>query len=167
MTTRSEPSRRFRPAWALAALAALAGVLWLTVREDDMVTWQNLTGANLVPLRHHLAALRCVLEDCAAADTARHYLMVDVVGNVLLFLPIGFTFAGAAPAVGRGRRFLVGVVAAALLSAGIEVVQLNLASRATDVDDVLFNTLGAMLGAWLLAVAVGPRAGRRGWRGAG
>ena len=169
MTSRTEPSRkppsRFRPAWVLAALVALAGVLWLTVREDDLVTWQNLTGANLVPLKHHLAALRCVLEDCPAADAARHYLMVDVVGNVLLFL--GFTFAGAAPVVGRGWRFLVGVAAAAVLSTGIEVVQLYLASRATDVDDVLFNTLGAMLGACLLAVVVGPRARRRGWRGGG
>ena len=59
------------------------------------------------------------------------------------------------------------VAAAAVLSTGIEVVQLYLASRATDVDDVLFNTLGAMLGACLLAVVVGPRARRRGWRGGG
>jgi len=162
-----KPPPRFRPVWWLAALVALAAVLWLTVREDDLVTWQNLTGANLVPLRHHLAALRCVLEDCAAADAARHYLMVDVIGNILLFLPIGFTFAGAAPALERRWRVLWAVVSGAVLSTGIEVVQLYLASRATDVDDVLFNTLGAMLGAWLLAVVVGPRDGGRSWRGGG
>lgn len=163
--SRSARPSRWRSAWSLAALAALAAVLWLTVREDELVTWQNLTGANLVPLRHHWAALRCVINDCAAAAAARHYLMVDVVGNVLLFLPIGFTFAGAAPVAGRGRRVAVGVVAAALLSTAIEVAQLYLASRATDVDDILFNTLGAVLGAWLLAAVVGPPE-RRSWRDA-
>jgi len=141
--------REQRAGWYLAAAAVVAIVLWLTVREDQAVTWQNLTGGNYVPLKHHWAALVCVLEGCANATAAWHYLLVDVVGNVVLFIPVGFTFAGALGGRGRGRwwRWAWAVGAAFLLSCGIEAVQLVMPSRATDVDDVLFNTLGAMLGA--------------------
>lgn len=145
-----------RPLWWAAAVVVVAGVLGLTVREDDLVTWANLTGANYVPLRHHLAALRCVLENCPGAAEARYYLLVDVVGNVLLFVPVGLVLAGAAPARHRAGRFVLGTVAAAILSTLIEAAQLWLPSRATDVDDVLFNTLGAAMGALLLVVLVGP-----------
>jgi VanZ family protein len=142
--------------WLWAALAAVmvGVVLWVTVREDQYVTWQNLTGGNYVPLEHHLSALRCVLRGCPSADAARHYLIVDVVGNFLLFLPVGLTFAGASPGHSRWRRWLHAVAAACVLSTAIEAAQLLIPSRATDVDDVLFNTLGAMLGA-----AFGPKRG--------
>lgn len=136
-----------RVLWALAAAVMVGVVLWVTVREDQYVTWQNLTGGNFVPLQHHLAALRCVLRDCPNADAARHYLIVDVIGNFLLFLPVGLTFAGVAPGRSRWTRWLAAVAAACLLSTLIEAAQLFIPSRATDVDDVLFNTLGAMLGA--------------------
>jgi hypothetical protein len=143
-----------RPLWVVATCAALAVVLWTTLREDRYVTWQNLTGSNFVPLRHHLAALRCVLDDCAAAGAALHYLVADVGGNLLLFVPLGLALVGALPLAGRGRRWLAAVGLALVLSAGIEAVQLAMPSRATDVDDVLFNTLGAALGG-LAALVLG------------
>ena len=138
---------RVRPLWLVAAGLSLATVLWLTLREDEYVTWANLTGTNLVPLRHHLAAFRCWLDDCAAADAALQYLLVDVVGNVLLFVPLGFTFAAASTRPARWARVAAATLSAALLSLSIEVLQLAMPSRASDVDDVLFNTLGALLGA--------------------
>jgi glycopeptide antibiotics resistance protein len=42
-----------------------------------------------------------------------------------------------------GRATLIGC----LFSISIELMQLTLSTRATDVDDVIFNTLGAALGA--------------------
>ena len=138
---------RQRAGWGLAAAALVAVVLWLTVREDRYVTWQNLTGGNFVPLEHHWAALRCVWQSCPNEAAALYYLLVDVVGNFVLFVPVGFTFAGAVGGPARWRRWLWAVLAAFVLSLGIESVQYFLPSRATDVDDVLFNTLGAMLGA--------------------
>lgn len=151
-----------RPWWLAAAGLSLAVVLWLTLREDRYVTWANLTGSNFVPLRHHLAAFRCWLDDCAAAAAAREYLLFDVVGNVLLFLPLGLTFAAASTRPGRWGRLGAATLSAMLLSLSIEVLQLAMPSRASDVDDVLFNTLGALLGAVVGAVAFSrpPRAPR-------
>ena len=144
--------RRTRPrpgslAWGAAAVLAVAGVLWVTVREDQYVAWSNLTGMNLVPLEHHMAALRCVLRDCEGADAALHYLLLDVVGNFLLFMPMGLTTAAALPLRSRLGRLALTTLLAMLLSTAIEAIQLLMPSRATDVDDILFNTLGALTGA--------------------
>ena len=146
------PARARRPndrrtAWRLAAALAVAVVLFFTLREDELVTWSHLTGRNLVPLRHHLAALRCVLDDCGNAQAALHYLLVDVVGNVLLFVPVGLTLTGASRLRSRFARLAAATALAAALSLAIELVQLWMPTRASDVDDVLFNTLGALVGA--------------------
>ena len=159
MPRRAKPfPRPLRPLWLVGAGVAAAAVLFLTLREDEYVTWENLTGVNLVPLRHHLAAYRCWLRDCDAAEVALRYLLVDVVGNVLLFVPLGLTLAAASTRATRWGRLAAATASAALLSVLIEVIQLAMPSRASDVDDVIFNTLGALVGAVVGAVAF---AGRR------
>lgn len=70
-----------------------------------------------------------------------------VLGNLGWFVPLGLL----GPMVSRRLRSPVWTVAAgALLSAGIEACQWLFASGATDVDDFLLNTAGALLGwcAW-------------------
>lgn len=138
-----------RALWTVAAVLAVAVVLWFTLREDRLVFEGNLTGGNFVPLQHHMAALRCVLEDCANAAVALRWLLLDVVGNFLLFIPVGLTLTGALPGRSRWRRWWRAVAVAVCLSVVIEAVQLLLPSRATDVDDVLFNAAGAIVGASL------------------
>jgi len=82
---------------------------------------------------------------CPAASASVRFLVVDVVGNVAAFIPIGFAVAGSIEGNGGSRLwFATGV--GALLSLFIELVQLNIATRATDVDDLIFNTLGAAIG---------------------
>lgn len=74
----------------------------------------------------------------------RAYRLINSVGNIGMFVPIGF---GTALLWRRGtlaKSALVGLGA----SLSIELLQLPLA-RATDVDDLWLNTLGAVLG-WLL-----------------
>lgn len=81
--------------------------------------------------------------------------------NVLLFFPAGL-FAGAL--IPRGRRLLpiLGIVlAAALLSAGIEVLQYRFALGFAETDDVIHNTLGALLGAAAGSVPCPPRPAQR------
>ena len=80
-----------------------------------------------------------------------------MLGNVAVFVPFGAAL-GAATLPGRGsrtrRRFWpwwLGVTGAGLLlSLFIEIAQLAIPSRVTDVDDIILNTLGAASGALLV-----------------
>ena len=70
-------------------------------------------------------------------------MLVNVVGNLGAFMPLGFLW----PLLRRGRTgvWQVGLLAAAL-SLLIEALQYALGRRTADVDDVLLNTLGGLLG---------------------
>lgn len=68
-------------------------------------------------------------------------------GNILLFLPVGLLMALI---IGRRRRAVLWATLLGLtISLVIEVTQYVLAVGYSDVDDLLTNTLGAFLGAWL------------------
>lgn len=66
-----------------------------------------------------------------------------VAGNLVWFVPFGLLAPRVWP---RLRRLPQLALAAAGLSAGIELGQFVLATGATDIDDLLLNTLGAVLG---------------------
>ena len=71
-----------------------------------------------------------------------HWLGVQRVLNAVMFAPLGFLL----PVLWRKcRKWKVTVLAGFLLSLTIEVLQM-FCFRATDVDDLLMNTLGAGLG---------------------
>jgi hypothetical protein len=73
----------------------------------------------------------------------------NVAGNIMLFLPIGFF---GVLALRRGVTLLTALGAA--LSVAIEVTQLVLGDRWVDVDDVLLNTVGTLIGAAAARAAV-------------
>jgi glycopeptide antibiotics resistance protein len=101
-----------------------------------------------------LATLAFQLRDGVTAHETRQLL-----GNLLLLLPLGVY----GPALWRPMRSAaVVLVVAASVSALIELGQLGLAAsygfpvRVADVDDILLNTLGAVLG-WAVWSGVGSR----------
>ena len=67
----------------------------------------------------------------------------NLVGNVVVFIPFGFLLPYV---LRRGRNFLVMLLNAFLFVLGIEVFQLFSAFGAFDVDDILLNCFGAVLG---------------------
>ena len=67
----------------------------------------------------------------------------NLVGNVVVFIPFGFLIPYV---LKRGRNFFVMLVNAFLFVLGIEVFQLFSAFGAFDVDDILLNCAGAVLG---------------------
>jgi glycopeptide antibiotics resistance protein len=84
---------------------------------------------------------------------------MDFATNVLLFIPLSFLLVGTF-SVGRGR--LVAIAAAVVvipfcsaLSASIEFTQLWFPPRVSSLNDVLAETLGAVLGSLLWIVAGG------------
>lgn len=68
-------------------------------------------------------------------------------GNIGLFVPFGFFLYLILRARSSRFPFLETVLFAGLTSLGIEVLQWTFAVGYTDVDDLLFNTLGGVLGA--------------------
>lgn len=67
----------------------------------------------------------------------------NLVGNVVVFIPFGFLLPYV---LKRGRNFLVMLFNAFLFVLSIEVFQLFSAFGAFDVDDILLNCLGAVIG---------------------
>lgn len=82
----------------------------------------------------------------------------DLLANVALFVPIGFSAAGAAAGRSRGVALAVLPVVAGFafgLSVAIEFGQVFSATRTPSYNDIAAETFGALLGA-LMYLAVGP-----------
>ena len=71
------------------------------------------------------------------------YFFSNILGNSLLFVPVGILWPVAFPKL---DRFWKVVLAGAGLSLLIEILQLPFAVRATDIDDLILNTAGCMAG---------------------
>ncbi len=95
-----------------------------------------------------------VIYDSVRKLLRRHnigYFLINFVGNIALFLPLGFFPPLLWQNVSLKSAALIGFA----VSAFIELCQLPL-PRDFDVDDLILNTLGAVLG-WLLTRAVRRR----------
>jgi glycopeptide antibiotics resistance protein len=149
----SLPALRRGDAGAAALTAArvlLAGAI-LAVLAVTLMSGTGTTGVNLVPGEGIRTALR---------NANRELGLLNLVGNVVMFAPVGFLL----PLATR-LRFVGATAVCALLSVAIETVQLT-TGRSFDVDDVLLNTAGGALGA-AFGVVVAYLLGRRATRRAG
>ena len=86
---------------------------------------------NLIPFR--------IFADSLASGTG--YFIINFLGNIGMFLPIGFFTA----LLWERPSFLKSAGAGFFTSLTIELCQLPL-DRGTDIDDLWLNTLGAALG---------------------
>ncbi len=67
----------------------------------------------------------------------------NLVGNIVVFIPFGFLLPYV---IDKGRNFFVMLLNVFIFSVGIEVFQLFSAFGAFDVDDILLNCAGAVIG---------------------
>lgn len=119
----------------------LAGLLFLTLTPPAGWSYKGpFQGTvNLIPLREGIRLFWFYYEN--GMWTA---LLVNLLGNIVMFIPIGL-FAGLLsdrPCWWKGTLWAFG------LSFFIEVAQLFVC-RGTDVDDLILNTLGGLMGYWL------------------
>jgi glycopeptide antibiotics resistance protein len=135
------------------AAAAVALGVWLAI--GLVVTLQPVEpppGLVVVPNFVPLRTLAMYL-----ANTDSPFWMGQLVGNLLLLLPFGLLGPVALPVMdGWIRVFLVALG----LSLAIEAAQLFIPNRMADVDDVLLNVFGALIGYGILSVlrlGAGPR----------
>lgn len=71
------------------------------------------------------------------------YFIVNIYGNILAFAPFGFLLPLLNP---RFRRFFYTTFLCITFSLGVETVQLLLKVGIFDVDDIMMNTIGGILG---------------------
>lgn len=71
------------------------------------------------------------------------YFVVNIYGNILAFLPFGFFL----PIISAANRKFINVALYSFeFSLGIELVQLSFQVGIFDVDDLIMNTVGGILG---------------------
>lgn len=143
--------------WAM--LAATTGVILVATIGFSVGDAEAGSRVNL----HPLVEIRRGLNSSSDATMANLY------GNIAMFVPIGLllVWLWTSPLI---ARIIMATIAGAGLSLIIELTQLTL-SRVADIDDVILNGSGALLGAVVAAVVVVliriVKWIRRRWRGRG
>jgi glycopeptide antibiotics resistance protein len=130
-----------------ALVLSLAGIFVLTMVPSITVIggpfFNFIPGAGIVALTD--------------GSVDRTIPFVNLVSNLLLFMPLGFFYALR---FNRHRPVLWAVLAGVMVSAAIELFQILLPGRTVDVDDVIFNGVGTLIGA-ALSLPVARMAARR------
>ena len=111
----------------------LAGGLLLTLQPAHPLPGQ-VVDDNLVPF-HTLAIYW--------RNLGSEFWMRNLFGNLALLLPLGLLGPIAFPTLDRWWRL---ALLALLYSVAIELIQLAVPDRSADIDDVIVNVAGALLG---------------------
>ena len=74
--------------------------------------------------------------------------MINLLGNLIAFMPLGYLTASLLPGMRKTVRILI---TAASLSVFIEASQYVLSCGSADVDDVILNAAGGVFGYWIYA----------------
>ncbi|MFJ3819252.1 VanZ family protein [Streptomyces sp. NPDC090056] len=160
-----EAEERRGPGRAVRVLVALVGLVGMVAFAIVLAKLTLNASPASVPLTHSNlrpgSSIRAYLEQPAFLETVK-----QLGGNVLLGVPFGVLL----PLLSRRTRGLVRVALLTVVTMLlVELVQGALITgRAFDIDDVMLNTTGALLGYLLigrrLGRAVHPRVRRRWWQ---
>jgi len=137
-----------RPLAALVLALWLIGGLLLTLQPAHPLPGQ-VVDDNFAPF-HTLAIYW--------RNLGSEFWMRNLFGNLLLLMPLGLLGPFALPTLDRWWRI---ALLALLMSMAIELIQLVVPDRSADIDDVIVNVTGALLGYALLTVPgrLRPRVG--------
>jgi glycopeptide antibiotics resistance protein len=120
-------------------IAGIGLALWLAA--GLLLTLQPIDPAPGQVVNDNFTLFRTVRIYLANLDSP--FWVGQLVGNLLLLLPVGLLGPIALPAINGWVRVLLVALA---LSLAIEAAQLWVPNRSADVDDLLLNVAGAMLG---------------------
>ena len=110
-------------------------------------------GFNFVPFRSIAEQVGFIFD---GVDVARN--SIYLIGNLIGFAPLGFFL----PVLfARQRRFAIFIVTVVVALACLELAQLLTMRGSFDIDDIILNTAGALLGFWVTRKLVGEMAGQK------
>jgi glycopeptide antibiotics resistance protein len=96
--------------------------------------------ANLVPFKTILPYLR--------GERGRLFAVINLVGNIAVFVPIGFLV----PLVYRRMTWQKAIALAVAVGLAIEGMEVLFRVGIFDVDDVILNAFGVMIGYWVFTI---------------
>ncbi len=123
--------------WWLVVAVVAAWLLWMTLRSQDRV----------------IADLTYITTPAAAQGISIPFL-IDFLGNIVVFIPLGAAAAFTLANKPRWPRLLTATAIGAGLSAAIELLQRTIPSRFSGFDDWLLNTAGTFIGAVMAGVLI-------------
>lgn len=126
---------------------AMLLILTATLIPNYRTNKDNRYKIHAVPLSQEIARVAREAQPMNALTNRRFFR--DTVNNLILFAPFGMvlnTLLGQ-HRIRRRRRFWLILALAILLSFAVETCQLWYATRTSDIDDIITNGLGALLGA--------------------
>jgi glycopeptide antibiotics resistance protein len=141
--------------WCIFVIYLVALVYFLFFSEQMGRTPSDRYKYSLIPLRE---IRRYILYWRAIGS---YYVLLNLLGNVICFVPFGFVL----PIISRQQRSLPRIALLSFLSSLlVELIQLVSKVGSCDVDDMILNTLGGIIGYfifWLVYKAVFSRTGKR------
>lgn len=85
---------------------------------------------------------RTIFEYLSGDMLAQAFAPSNIIGNIVLFFPLGIYFTLFNP----NKKLSINVAMVALVSIFVEIMQFLFKVGATDIDDVILNTLGGLIG---------------------
>jgi glycopeptide antibiotics resistance protein len=135
--------------WGFATIMTIGSILYITLAPGKISK-----GINLLPFREIVRGLQSFsAQNAPPSPTIPLWFVVNLLGNLVLFLPLGFVLMGLLSRLPRRIPAIGVMLMGGVLSVGIEVIQLTIPTRATDIDDVIFNTVSTGLGVILFCFA--------------
>ena len=128
---------------SFAAYCALMLVLlfWRSPYDETQPYWE------LIAHNHNAVPLATIRHQIGLFLTGRplyvRFAVVNLVGNVVMFVPLGFMLPWVFPAL---RRLWKTLLTTAAVIAAVELIQLFTLRGHGDVDDLILNTVGAAIG---------------------
>lgn len=140
----------------IAILALLAYLLLLSYLLFFSSTYGRTAELGI---RYNLTPFLEIRRGLEHIDTVGYrYVIVNILGNIVAFMPFGFLL----PLVSERKVHVVKAGAMTfLLSLAAETIQLLSGTGAFDVDDLILNTVGGVLGYVCYAVLFGRRRKKR------
>ncbi len=132
--------------WLFFTAAMVALILFLALHENSN-TPKGMVTFNLKPVVRQIEPVLCVVQHCPDFQNVFWLVIINVAGNIAVFMPFGFGLTAAFQHFNAKRFFPLMVAATGFLfSLGIEIAQLQVPGRITDIDDLILNTLGTIAG---------------------
>lgn len=139
-------TRRAVIAWSVVGIVVVL-LTWIALGHRGPSDQGEI---RLIPFAHTDRMMRCLVQNCSFTERAARFILIDTIGNIVVFSPLGaaLNFAIALYERSRPRTIIIATLIGMVVSIIYEIAQIWIPGRAVASDDVILNTIGAGLGAW-------------------